>query len=247
MIHARWFGASAGRAPLVLLHEGLGSVSAWRDFPERLAAGTGRAVLAYDRAGYGRTPGAPAPWPADFLERGAVELAGVLLDHGVDRPVLIGHSDGASIALLYARHGMAVGGPAPIGIVSLSAHVLVEEVTVESIVALSVGDREPLVRALSRHHDRGEELVAAWSEVWISDRFEGWNADDALADVSCPVVAVQGASDRFGTRLQLDRIAAGVSGPVHVELWDGVDHWPHRDRPEMVVELCRGLADRVDP
>jgi pimeloyl-ACP methyl ester carboxylesterase len=161
--------------------------------------------------------------------------------------VLVGHSDGASIALLHPHHGVAAGGPAPLGIVSLSAHVLVEQVTVDEIVALTSGDRAPLVRSLSRHHDRPDELVDAWADVWTSDRFRGWTADDALADVRCPVVAVQGADDRYGSRLQLDRIAAGVAGPVHVDEWAGVDHWPHRDRPDEVVEVVRAVADAVDP
>ncbi|MEM9609591.1 MAG: alpha/beta hydrolase [Actinomycetota bacterium] len=249
MIHGEWFGdeAAGDRAPLVLLHEGLGSISAWRGFPQALADGTGRRVLAYDRPGYGRSSGATAPWPADFLERGAVELAGVLVEHDIHRPIFVGHSDGASIALLHPAHGAPTGGPDPLAIVSLSAHVLVEDVTTASIAALDAGSDSAFVRSLERHHDDAAALVAAWTEVWLSDRFRPWTAGEALAAVSCPVVAVQGADDRFGTRLQLDRIAAGVAGSVEVHELDGVDHWPHRDRPAEVVALTAELADRVDP
>lgn len=247
MIHAEWFGEHDDRAPIVVLHEGLGSVSAWGGFPQRLAATTGRAVLAYDRAGYGRSGPRPGPWPASFLHDEAVALAELLVQHEVRRPILFGHSDGASIALLYPACGVPSGGPPPSGIVSLSAHVMVEPVCVEAIERLRRVAGDGLLRALSRHHRDAAATFEAWSEVWVSDRFRPWAIDDELAAVECPVVAVQGAEDGFGTPAQLDRLAAAVRGPVETVLVPGVDHWPHREAAAEVLALTERLVSEVDP
>jgi pimeloyl-ACP methyl ester carboxylesterase len=231
----------------VLLHEGLGSVSSWRDFPQELAGATGRPVLAYDRPGYGRSGPRPGPWPADFLHRGAVELAGLLGEEALDRAVLVGHSDGASLALLYPSQAPP-GSTAVLGTVSLSAHVFIEPVNVESIHELQrryAADVDELRTRLTRHHDRADELFDAWSEVWVSDRFRPFDIEAELAAVSCPVLAVQGGADSYGTRLQLDRVAAAVSGPVEVHELPGVDHWPHREATGDVLALIDGFCRRL--
>ncbi|MEO1062953.1 MAG: alpha/beta hydrolase [Actinomycetota bacterium] len=247
MIHVEWFGERDDRAPIVVLHEGLGSVSAWGGFPERLAATSGRAVMAYDRAGYGRSDPRPGPWPVSFMHDEAAALVDVLAEQGIDRPILFGHSDGASIALLYPSCGVPLGGPPPLGIISLSAHVLVEPICVEAIERLRREADGGLVRALSRHHDDAAATFEAWSEVWVSDRFRPWAIDDELAAVECPVVAVQGAADGFGTPAQLDRLAAAVSGPVEAVLVPDVDHWPHREAPDRVLALTNDLLRGVNP
>jgi pimeloyl-ACP methyl ester carboxylesterase len=237
-------GEPDGRNPVVLLHEGLGSVSAWGRFPAELAAATGRRVLAYDRRGYGRSSPWPGPWSASFLLDEAVVLGRVLVGLGVRRPVLVGHSDGASIALAYPAR-RPPGGPEPVGIVSLSAHVLVEAVSVDSIRSLRGPGRDELVSRLGRHQDRPDEVFEAWSEVWTSDRFRSWTLEAELGAITCPVLAVQGAEDRFGSRLQLDRLVAGLAGPHQEHELAGVDHWPHREAPRQVLDLiadfCRLL------
>lgn len=234
-------------ATVVLLHEGLGSVSAWGSFPAALAAATQREVVVYDRRGYGSSGPWPGPWPASFLQDEAADvLAPLLVQLRIERPLLVGHSDGASIALAYPAVRPS-DAPEPVAIVSLSAHVLVEDVSVASIAALRGSGREGLVERLERHHDRAEEVFEAWSEVWTSDRFRSWTLDEELASLRCPVVAVQGAEDRFGTRLQLDRLAAAVPGPLEVHELAGVDHWPHRDADELVLALASDLRRRVDP
>ena len=246
MIHRVWSGARDGRAPVVLLHEGLGSVSAWGGFPDRLAAATGRAVLTADRAGYGRSTPKPGPWPASFLHDEAASLASLLVEEEVARPILVGHSDGASIALLYPGRGVPAGGPEPIGILSLSAHVMVEPICVEAIERLRARADEGLVRARGRHHDDPAATFEAWSEVWVSDRFRTWAIDDDLGAIRCPVVALQGVDDGFGTRAQIDRLAAGVTGRVSTELLPGVDHWPHREAHEVVLARAERLVRMVD-
>ncbi len=246
MIHRQWFepgsGDGSGEASLVLLHEGLGSISAWGPFPQQLAAGTGRRVLAYDRRGYGRSQAHAGPWPARYMHDEAARLPALLAEEGVgDGVVLVGHSDGASIALLYPSQA-APGSPRPAGIVSLSAHLFVEPVGVAAIAEVTAGYQATGLRdRLARHHADADATFGAWSEVWLSDRFRPWVLDDDVGAVTCPVLAIQGAADRYGTRLQLDRLAAAVRGPVEVHELDGVDHWPHREAPDTVVPLIRAF------
>ena len=255
MIHRQWFdpagdgAGGAGDPPLVLLHEGLGSISAWGPFPQQLADGTGRRVLAFDRRGYGRSEAHPGPWPARYMHDEAARLPALLAEEGVgDGMVLVGHSDGASIALLYPSQAPARS-PRPAGIVSLSAHLFVEPVGVAAIAEVTAGYRSTGLRdRLARHHADADATFDAWSDVWLSDRFRPWVLDDDVRAVTCPVLAIQGAADRYGTRLQLDRLAAAVSGPVDIHELDGVDHWPHREAPAAVVTLiARFLATLPSP
>jgi pimeloyl-ACP methyl ester carboxylesterase len=244
-VHLSEFGAGEG-SPIVLLHEGLGSTSAWGSFPSQLARHTRRRVVVYDRRGYGRSGPWPGPWPASFLEDEAVEVLGPLLvGLGHPAPLLVGHSDGASIALAYPalrRNDW----PEPLGIVSLSAHVLVEDCSVSAITALTA-QRDELVPRLTRHHQDAEALFEAWTEVWTSHRFRSWTLDSSLAALRCPVLAVQGADDRYGTRLQLERLAGAAAGPVEVHELTGVDHWPHREATETVLGLIDSFCRRLDP
>lgn len=258
-IHRCWYyptsAPEAGRStgapraapvPLVLLHEGLGSISAWASFPQTLADGTGRPVLAYDRAGYGRSGPRPGLWPAEFLHHEAVELHDLLVEEDLDRVLLVGHSDGASISLLYPSQ-IEGGRPEILGIASLSAHVMVEELNVASIVELRRTYSELLAPRLARHHDDADQVFESWSEVWSSDRFRPWTIEAELGSIRCPVLAVQGAADGYGTALQLEELAAAVSAPVEVVELDGVDHWPHKEAPDEVIDLVTTFADRLDP
>jgi len=245
-IHRQWFDPSAntGRVPLVLLHEGLGSISAWGSFPQALAEASGRRVLAYDRAGYGRSRPKPGPWPAEFMHHEAVELASVMASEGVERAVLVGHSDGATISLLYPSQ-VGGSGAEVVGIVSLSAHVLVEDLNVAAITDLRNTYHQGLAEALARHHDDADTAFDLWSDVWVSDRFRPWTIDAELASVTCPVLAAQGQADGYGTMLQLERLAAAVAGPVETARLADVDHWPHKEARAKVLALVTGFADRV--
>lgn len=251
MIHRQWFEPNpappvAGGAALVLLHEGLGSISAWGPFPQQLADGTRRRVLAFDRRGYGRSEAHPGPWPARYMHDEAARLPALLAEERVgDGAVLVGHSDGASIALLYPSQA-APGAPRPAGIVSLSAHLFVEPVGVAAIAEVTAGYETTGLRdRLARHHADADATFGAWSDVWQSDRFRPWELDDDVRAVTCPVLAVQGGVDRYGTRLQLDRLAAAVRGPVDVHELDGVDHWPHREASDTVIALIAGFLAKL--
>lgn len=235
----------AGRDPIVLLHEGLGSVSAWGPFPGLLATGTGRRVLAYDRRGYGRSGPHPGPWPARFLHHEAALLPGLLVEEGIsDGMILVGHSDGASIALLYPSQARA-GSPRPGGIVSMAAHLLVEEIGVAAIAETARTYPEALRDRLARHHNDVDATFGGWSDVWLSDRFRPWTIDDEVREVACPVLAIQGAQDRYGTRLHLDRLAAAATGAVEVHELQGVDHWPYREATTTVIDLIDRFCRRL--
>lgn len=250
-IHRQWFEPTGDRAgpdalPLVLLHEGLGSISAWGSFPPALADTSGRPVLAYDRAGYGRSGSKPGPWPAEFMHHEATELASLLAAEVSGPVILVGHSDGATISLLYPSQV-----PPPrtevAAIVSLSAHVFVEDMNVAAIEGLRATYRDELAAGLARHHDDPDTVFRWWSDVWVSDRFRPWNIEAELAAVTCPVLAVQGEADGYGTMIQLDRVAAAVSGPVRTVGLPGVDHWPHKEARPEVIDLITTFANNIDP
>jgi pimeloyl-ACP methyl ester carboxylesterase len=230
-----------GLRPLVLLHEGLGSVSTWRDFPERLRRATSRRVISYSRFGHGSSEPPPAPrTPAFFHEEAYDVLPEILRLLDVDEPVLVGHSDGASIALLHA-------GAHPVrALVLLAPHVVVEEVTLDAIRetrdAFETGD---LRERLSRHHDDPEAAFRGWCDVWLDPAFRGWTLESDAERVECPVLLVQGVDDPYGTLDQLDRIEERVRGPVFRTVVPG-GHSLHRDAPEGVLSAIvrfLGVAD----
>ena len=260
-VHRQWFGTHTPEryrtGPIVLLHEGLGSLSTWGQFPARLANTCERPVLAYDRRGYGRSPAHPAPWPADFMHLEAIELARLLIEEDIENPILVGHSDGATIALLYPHECLSEGprppgadprhpAPAPTGIVSLAAHLFVEQVCVDEIEQMRAGQREQLVKRLAPHHDDAANVFEGWSEVWTSERFRTWAIDDELSAVTCPVLAFQGEEDTYATRQQLQRMEAAVHGPIELVDLPGCDHWPHREATDDVLARIAAFCHSID-
>lgn len=234
----QWLNRERDDAPLlVFLHEGLGSVALWRDFPHQLCATAGCRGLLYSRPGYGRsTPrAADEKWSPEFLEEQAVEvlprlLAAVGVDVQRDRPWLFGHSDGGSIALLHgARFPDAVA-----GLIVLAPHIFVEDISVASIAAA----RESYLHAdlrpkLARFHDDVDSAFWGWNDVWLDPRFRGWSIEAELAAIRCPVLAVQGANDEYGTMAQIDGIQARTPQTELLKL-DACGHSPHRDKAERV-------------
>jgi pimeloyl-ACP methyl ester carboxylesterase len=237
-LEVAWAGDAACAPPVVVfLHEGLGSVSAWREFPARLCAAAGRRGLVYSRYGYGAsTPKPPGErWSPDFMHREAHEVLPALLAAlGIERPWLFGHSDGGSIALLHAaRHPVA-------GLVVVAPHVFVEDVSVTSIEAARVAYETADLRArLARHHADPDSAFRGWNDVWLDPAFRDWNIERDIAAITCPVLAVQGEDDEYGTLEQVRAIARCVARTQLLVL-PGCGHSPHRDRPEaLIAEAAR--------
>lgn len=235
----RWLNTGASDAPLLLfLHEGLGSVALWRDFPARLCAASGCRGLVYSRPGYGRsTPRPPDErWTPDFLEQQALEvlpafLAAVGVDPRRERVVLFGHSDGASIALIHAvRHGQQLAGA-----IVLAPHLFVEAISVTSIAAAGAAYVDGGLRErLARFHDDVDSAFWGWNQIWLDPAFRDWNIAARLPAIVCPVLAVQGVDDEYGTMAQIDGIAARVPNCELLKL-DACGHSPHRDQPQAVI------------
>jgi len=226
-------GRIAGASPtLVFLHEGLGSLSSWRDFPSWLATATGRAALVYSRAGYGRSPMRKAPWPVEFMHEEARTLPALIRDEEV---ILVGHSDGASIALLYAAAH-------PVRALVLEApHVFVEDKTVQSIAALGDDVRE----RLARHHDHAAALFDAWRDVWLRPAFRAWNIEECLPRVHAPTLVIQGEDDEYGTVTQVETIQKKIGGRCEKLLLPECGHAPHRDQPAKTLAAMSAFIKTI--
>ena len=240
-LECRWWGEPDRAAPtLVLLHEGLGCVATWRDFPTLLHRRTRLPVFAYSRAGYGGSDPASLPRRIDYMHVEGRDVVGAVLDAaGIGPAVLVGHSDGASIAIVHA------GGAAPRvrALVLLAPHAFCEEVSVESIRA--AGDayrRGGLRERLARHH--GDQVDAAffgWHDAWLLPEFRRWTIEAFLPGIAVPVLLIQGDRDVYGTPAQLDAIERGVSGPVTRTWLEDCGHAPHRESPEETLEAIAGF------
>ena len=232
---AQWPGDDR-RAAIVMLHEGLGSVGLWRDFPEALARVTGRRVIAFSRFGHGNSQ--VSPWPRDvtgFHHREALtmlpELLAVL---DVREPLLLGHSDGASIGLIYAGHHAVAG------LVLLAPHVFVERLTLESIRRTREDYLSGELRErMSRHHHDVDAAFWGWCDMWLDPAFAAFNLESDAARVTAPTLLIQGADDPYGTLEQLDRVEARLGGPSRRVVVGG-GHSPHL---EAAGEVLRAVAE----
>ena len=230
----------AMRAPLVLLHEGLGSARLWRGFPGQLRAATGRRVIAFSRFGHGRSEPPPSPRTPAFFHEEALDVLPALLEAiGADEPVLVGHSDGASIALIHAgRHRVG-------GLVLLAPHVVVEHVTIEAIRGTRAAYvEEGLRERMVRHHDDPDAAFWGWCDVWLDPAFRAWSLEPDAERVEAPTLLIQGADDPYGTLDQLDRIEARVRGAVERLVVPG-GHSPHLEQPGAVVDAITAFTDRL--
>lgn len=236
-IEHAWLNRGATDAPLlVFLHEGLGSLSAWRDFPQQLCDRLGWRGLVYSRPGYGQSelPASTTDWEPDYMHRQAHELLPALLQAlGVsEAPWLLGHSDGGSIALLHAaRHRCA-------GLIVLAPHLFVEDLSVQSITqAREAYLHTDLPQRLARHHRDADGVFWRWNRIWLSDAFRRWNIEAEVARLDCPVLAVQGLDDPYGTLNQIRRIAQLNATTRLIELPDCA-HAVHKDQPEALLQAC---------
>jgi len=238
-------GARADAPTLVFLHEGLGSVALWRDFPAKLAARTGAAALVYSRRGYGKSDRLDEPRKVDYMHEEALTVLPALLGElGIFDPILIGHSDGASIALIHAG-----GGRWPVPALILEApHVFVEDVTVASIAQAKHAYRTSgLGSRLARHHDDPDHAFWGWNDIWLDPAFRSWTIEEVLPGVRCPVLAIQGADDEYGTLAQLDAIERGVSGAFERLVLAHCKHSPHRDQEALTLQAMAGFIERIMP
>ena len=225
----------AGSGPtVVFLHEGLGCVSRWRDFPASVAAATGCAALVYSRRGYGKSEPVPIPRPVTFMHDEALRVLPALLDTVPGDVVLAGHSDGASIALIHAG---AIGRRVR-GVAAIAPHVFVEEMGVRSIARIRADYDDPLTEVrdkLAKHHADVDNAFLGWATVWLDPAFRAWNIEEFLPGVKAPVMVIQGEDDEYGTLAQVDAVCAGVPGGAERVILPECGHVPQRDQPEATL------------
>lgn len=250
-LEARWLGPPPGQAPtLVFLHEGLGCVAGWRAFPAEIAAATGCGALIYSRAGYGRSDPVSLPRPLDYqVGEATTVLPRILETTGIRRAVLVGHSDGATIALLHAGR---VRDPRVEGLVLMAPHVFNEPVCTAGIRAISESWRTGGLRErLRRLHGANVDVAfEGWRDAWLDPGFRDWNIESCLPDIDIPVQLIQGREDEYGTLAQLEAIAARAGGSVEMVTLAQCGHIPYRDRPRATrdhvtafIQRCLDLAD----
>ncbi len=225
-----------------MLHDGLGSLSQWRDTPAEIAEATGTAVMAFERAGHGTsTPIPDGAWPADWLHIEARVFADLLRAMSIERPLVVGHSDGGSIALLHA----ATGGDCR-GLIVLAAHSWVETACTEAITAMrQSADR--FVAGLEPHHDDPRALFDAWSSVWVSREFSSWDIRPLLESIEVPTLVAQGDLDRYATDAQLTEMAAAIGPNATIERLAGVGHIIHHEQPTAVMSLVADFYEQLPP
>lgn len=243
--HVLSLAGDAQRPVLVFLHEGLGSVAQWQRFCEQLCQRTGCPGLLYDRLGHGLSPALPKPRTLHYLHYHALdELPRLLATHIAEQPyLLIGHSDGGSIALIAG----AERPPLLRGIVTVAAHVCVEPCCVEAIAQVKANYREGgLRRALQRYHgDKTDTLFAAWADTWTSAWFRAWNIEYLLPAIEVPLLVLQGRADQYGTPAQVDSITRHSGGSATPLLLEDCGHAPHREFPELTLDLMSCFINRV--
>lgn len=219
------------RPVLVFLHEGLGSITQWRDTPAQIATRAGLPGFIYARQGYGKSTPVRVPRPLTYMHDEAERLPVVLAAAGIESSILVGHSDGASIAIIAAETAVII----PHALVLIAPHVFVEEISITSIAAAADAYRDGELRAkLARHHADVDGAFWGWNRAWLDPEFRKWNLVALLPQITQPTLIVQGLNDKYGTRAQVDAIAHGIRGPVEIELVERAGHTPFRDAPEQV-------------
>jgi pimeloyl-ACP methyl ester carboxylesterase len=235
--------AGADAPTLVFLHEGLGSVAMWREFPQKAAAATGCATVVYSRYGYGQSDVLREARAVDYMHVEALEVLPQLLQAlDISDPVLVGHSDGGSIALIHAAANAATR-----GLVVMAPHVFVEDISVKSIAeAKTAFENTDLPQKLGRYHADAAKTFRGWNDIWLHPDFRSWNIEEVLPRIHCPVLAIQGFDDEYGTMAQLEAVAKQTGGPIEVLRLADCRHSPHRDQPAVVLEAMSRFIARLD-
>jgi pimeloyl-ACP methyl ester carboxylesterase len=250
-IEYQWLNAERATAPIALfLHEGLGSIAMWRDWPQQLCDRLGMRGLVYSRPGYGRSTPRPrdVKWPVDFMAHQARDVLPALLDAlGIEdeerrRMWLVGHSDGGSISLLYASAFPKLLR----GAIVIAPHVFVEEISVRSISQAKLAyEQTDLRKKLSRYHADVDSAFYGWNDIWLDPAFKAWNIVRELGSIECPLLAVQAHDDHYGTMAQIDAIARAVKGTQLCKLHQG-GHSPHREAPQALSDAVVSFVERID-
>jgi pimeloyl-ACP methyl ester carboxylesterase len=241
----RMIGPAPEAAPtIVMLHEGLGSAALWGDFPDRLQAATGAGVFVYSRAGYGGSSVVRLPRPLDYMHIEALEILPKLLEQtGFRRGLLVGHSDGASIAAIYAgsRQDHRVQ-----GLALIAPHFIVEDVSVASIADIKTTYETTELRAkLARWHQDVDNAFYGWNAAWLDPKFRNWDISEYLAYIRVPVAILQGADDQYGTMRQVEIAQEECYCPVDVTIIPGAGHSPHREAPAVTLDAISEFANAV--
>ena len=237
-----WPASAPGRPTLLLLHEGLGCVAMWRHFPEKLAAATGCRVIAWSRAGYGASEPWPQPRQPDYMHREAQQaLPELIAKLQIERPLLVGHSDGGSIALIFAGTFPEV----PLGLVVMAPHEFVEEITLAGIrEAKRVWQTTDMSHKLGRYHRDVDRVFSDWNDTWLSPPFRDWNIEQYLPAIRCPVLAIQGEDDEYASMRQIEAIAEQVPGTTLLKL-PACGHSPQRDQEAAVLAAIADFVGRL--
>jgi pimeloyl-ACP methyl ester carboxylesterase len=233
-----------GKPWLVFLHEGLGCISLWKEFPEKLARRTGCRALVYSRRGYGRSDALAGRREPGFMHDEALDILPKLLAHfSIERPLLVGHSDGASIAIIYAaRHANNVA-----GLALMAPHVFVEAISQQSIARITeVYERDDLRKRLARHHAHVDDAFLGWARIWLDPRFRTWSLGAECQALAAPMLLIQGEDDEYGTLAQIDAIAEAAPVPVTRLVLPKCGHAPHREQEGAVLDaMTRFVASRI--
>ena len=244
-LEVTWYGPKPGAAPtIIFLHEGLGSVKMWRDFPQKLANETGCSALVYSRRGYGQSGPADLPRPTRYMHHeGLVVLPELIEKLGVQEHIVLGHSDGGSIALVYAG---GAAKPGLLGVITEAAHVFNEQVSHVSIqaakIAYNTGD---LREKLARFHNDVDNAFRGWNDVWLSDDFWNWNLEEYLPGIKVPLLVIQGEQDQYGTVKQVDAIVSQAGGPAEKLMLPDCAHTPHREAAEPALAAMKTFIARL--
>ena len=242
-----WWGPPPSQGPtLVFLHEGLGCVDHWRDFPRQLSEATGLGAFVYSRLGYGRSDAIELPRPLRYMHDEALLLPDVLKSVGIEQSILVGHSDGASISIIYAGSDAC---PGLRGLILEAPHVFAEEVGLESIArARQAFLATDLPQKLARYHGNNVDgAFWGWNRAWLDPDFRSWNLESYLPRIQVPILLIQGEDDEFGTMKQVEAVQRQVNAPVEVLRLDRCGHSPHRDRPAEVLGAMTRFAISVAP
>jgi len=244
MLETAWWGPPPADAPtLVLLHEGLGSVGLWRDIPQRLAEATGCGVFAYSRFGYGQSDPVTLPRPMTYMHDEALHvLPNVLNAAGIRRAIMIGHSDGGSIA---AIHAGATQDPRLLGLVLIAAHFFVEDLNIEAIEQIrQTYEQGDLRQRLARHHRDVDVAFHGWNGAWLDPRFRKFDITEYLPLIRVPILALQGADDPYGTEEQLHVLQRHVRAPLDVQLIPQARHSPHLEAKEPTLAAITAFVQQ---